>query len=71
MDEHFEPRIGDFGLARDGPIQQFTHVQVSHVTGTAPYLPYEFVKNKKLSTKVDTYSFGMVCIVIYLEVYIL
>lgn len=62
MDPYFEPRIGDFGLAREGPLQEYTHVKVSHVHGTRPYLPDEFLRGKKFSTKVDTYSFGVVSV---------
>lgn len=64
LDPYFEPRIGDFGLAREGPLQEYTHVKVSHVHGTRPYLPDEFLRGNKFSTKVDTYSFGVVCILI-------
>ncbi|CAI6360567.1 unnamed protein product [Macrosiphum euphorbiae] len=60
LDPYFEPRIGDFGLVREGPLQEYTHVKVSHVYGTRPYLPDEFLRGKKFSTKVDTYSFGVV-----------
>lgn len=60
LDANFEPRIGDFGLAREGPHNHYTHMQVSRVHGTRPYLPNEFLRCKKLSTKVDTYSFGVV-----------
>ncbi|XP_044261243.1 serine/threonine-protein kinase pelle [Tribolium madens] len=52
------PRIGDFGLAREGP--QTDYIKVSRIHGTRPYLPDEFMKYKKFSTKVDTYSFGVV-----------
>lgn len=52
------PRIGDFGLAREGP--QTNYVKVSRIHGTRPYLPDEFLRANKLSTKVDTYSFGVV-----------
>uniref|UniRef100_T1HNR1 non-specific serine/threonine protein kinase n=3 Tax=Rhodnius TaxID=13248 RepID=T1HNR1_RHOPR len=60
LDSYLEPKIGDFGLAREGPLQQYTHVKVSRVHGTRPYLPDEFLRAKKFSTKVDTYSFGIV-----------
>lgn len=54
------PRIGDFGLAREGPESDYTHIKVSRIHGTRPYLPDEFLRGKKFSTKVDTYSFGVV-----------
>ncbi|XP_057332944.1 pelle-like serine/threonine-protein kinase pik-1 [Microplitis mediator] len=59
LDKNFEPRIGDFGLAREGPLKDF--MKVSKVHGTRPYLPEEFLRGKILSTKVDTYSYGIVC----------
>nr|CAD7430888.1 unnamed protein product [Timema monikensis] len=60
LDSNFEPRIGDFGLAQVGPAGQYTHMTVSRVHGTRPYLPDEFLRAKVLSTKVDTFSFGIV-----------
>nr|CAD7461533.1 unnamed protein product [Timema tahoe] len=60
LDSNFEPRIGDFGLAQVGPAGQYTHMTVSRVHGTRPYLPDEFLRSKVLSTKVDTFSFGIV-----------
>ncbi|XP_046387837.1 mitogen-activated protein kinase kinase kinase 4-like [Ischnura elegans] len=60
LDQNFEARIGDFGLAREGPNNQYTHIKVSRVHGTRPYLPDEFLRSKKISSKVDTYSFGIV-----------
>lgn len=54
------PKIGDFGLAREGPNTINSSVEVSRVYGTKPYLPAEFIGSRSLSTKVDTYSFGVV-----------
>lgn len=54
------PKIGDFGLAREGPASNDTHVEVSKVCGTKPYLPKDYRESKHLSDKVDTYSFGVV-----------
>lgn len=51
---------GDFGLAREMPTtSEKSYVKVSRVHGTRPYLPDEYLRSKKLSTKVDTYSFGI------------
>ncbi|XP_076278680.1 serine/threonine-protein kinase pelle [Lasioglossum baleicum] len=58
LDKNFEPRIGDFGLAREGPEKD--SMKVSKIHGTRPYLPEEFLHGRKLSTKIDTYSFGIV-----------
>ncbi|KAJ8929909.1 hypothetical protein NQ314_017374 [Rhamnusium bicolor] len=60
LDPNDQPRIGDFGLAREGPQSQYTYIKVSRIHGTRPYLPDEFLRAKKFSTKVDTYSFGVV-----------
>ncbi|PSN38883.1 hypothetical protein C0J52_18970, partial [Blattella germanica] len=62
LDVNFIPRIGDFGLAREGPQDNLTHMKVSRVYGTRPYLPDEFLRGKQMSTKVDTFSFGITMI---------
>ncbi|XP_054741361.1 serine/threonine-protein kinase pelle [Anastrepha obliqua] len=59
LDVCLTPRIGDFGLAREGPAAVSRSVTVSQIYGTKPYLPQEFLRGKKLSTKVDTYSYGV------------
>jgi interleukin-1 receptor-associated kinase 1 len=53
-------RPGDFGLAREGTESLVNLLQVSRVYGTRPYLPLDFISNRQLSPKVDTYSFGIV-----------
>ncbi|XP_032674324.1 pelle-like serine/threonine-protein kinase pik-1 isoform X1 [Odontomachus brunneus] len=61
LDKNFEPKIGDFGLAREGPENDSdSDMQVSRINGTRPYLPEDFLFDKKLSTKIDTYSYGIV-----------
>lgn len=62
------PKIGDFGLVREGSIES---TEVSSVYGTRFYLPMEFLEKKSLSTKIDTYSFGVVLFELYtgLKVY--
>lgn len=35
-------------------------MEVSSVYGTRPYLPIEFLAKRALSTKIDTFSFGVV-----------
>ncbi|XP_053671923.1 serine/threonine-protein kinase pelle [Anopheles nili] len=59
LNEFKQPRIGDFGLTRQGAVQDSAMV-VSRVYGTRPYIPKEFYDRRELSTKVDTYSFGVV-----------
>lgn len=60
LDSNLEPKIGDFGLTREGPPTELTHIVVSHVHGTKYYLPHEYLKSRQLSTKVDIYSYGIV-----------
>lgn len=55
------PKIGDFGLAREG---SFESMEVSRAYGTKPFLPEEFLHERRLSTKVDTYSFGVLLFVL-------
>ena len=55
-----EPKLGDFGLAREGPDVGKSLVEVSKIQGTRPYLPHEYLRSKELSTKVDVYSYGVV-----------
>ncbi|KAL8259174.1 hypothetical protein R6Q59_027127 [Mikania micrantha] len=58
LDDHFQPKIADFGLA------MFQQEDKSHVTtkfaGTLGYTPPEYVLYGHLSDKVDTFSFGIV-----------
>ena len=60
LDCNFQPKLGDFGLAREGPMSPRTSRKVSRVHGTKPYIPDEYLRDKKLSTKVDCYSYGVV-----------
>lgn len=60
LDPFDNAKIGDFGLAREGPQSEYTHMTVSRIHGTRPYLPDDYLRSKKISTKVDTYSFGVV-----------
>lgn len=59
LDNSNQPKIGDFGLAREGNYQDAA-MEVSRVYGTRPYLPKEFLRDHTLSTKVDMFSFGIV-----------
>ncbi len=58
LDRHFEPRIGDFGLARGGAKDE-THRIVTTVKGTQAYLPEDYIRSKELAPAVDTFCYGI------------
>ena len=60
LDRHFEPKIGDFGLARGGPDSNYSFKMVSSVQGTASYLPLDYVRSRHLTLAVDTFCYGIV-----------
>lgn len=64
LDKHLEPKLGDFGLSRDGQIEveatEKCPLIASHIKGTLAYLAPEFITSKILTTKLDVYSYGIV-----------
>lgn len=60
LDDDFQPKIADFGLARFQPEDQ-THVS-TRFAGTLGYTAPEYATLGQLSEKVDTYSFGIVAL---------
>lgn len=58
LDDDFQPKIADFGLARLLP-EDKTHVNTKFA-GTLGYTAPEYAIQGQLSEKVDTYSFGIV-----------
>ncbi|KAL7744358.1 hypothetical protein ACLKA6_001748 [Drosophila palustris] len=65
LDHCLQPKIGDFGLAREGPKSIDAVMEVAKVFGTRIYLPPEFLSSRKLSTGVDIYSFGVVLLEVF------
>ncbi|CAI8596557.1 unnamed protein product [Vicia faba] len=59
LDESYNPKLSDFGLAKLGPIGDKTHVS-TRVMGTYGYCAPEYASTGQLSTKSDVYSFGVV-----------
>ncbi|GAB4857732.1 Probable serine/threonine-protein kinase pbl19 [Ancistrocladus abbreviatus] len=59
LDENFNPKLSDFGLAREGPAGDRSHVTTAPV-GTYGYAAPEYVETGYLSAKSDIYSFGVV-----------
>ncbi|MBA0774344.1 hypothetical protein Gotri_009561 [Gossypium trilobum] len=59
LDSDYNAKLSDFGLARDGPTGDNTHVS-TRVVGTQGYAAPEYVATGRLTPKSDVYSFGVV-----------
>ncbi|XP_040992256.1 probable serine/threonine-protein kinase PBL19 [Juglans microcarpa x Juglans regia] len=59
LDENFEPKLSDFGLAREGPMAGQSHVSTA-VVGTYGYAAPDYIETGHLTTKSDVWSFGVV-----------
>ncbi|XP_068648150.1 probable serine/threonine-protein kinase PBL23 [Aristolochia californica] len=59
LDEDYNPKLSDFGLAKLGPTGDKTHVS-TRVMGTYGYCAPEYAMTGKLTTASDVYSFGVV-----------
>ncbi|RVW99611.1 putative serine/threonine-protein kinase PBL23 [Vitis vinifera] len=59
LDEDFNPKLSDFGLAKVGPTGDNTHVS-TRVMGTYGYCAPEYALTGRLTTMSDVYSFGVV-----------
>nr|KYP44349.1 putative serine/threonine-protein kinase NAK [Cajanus cajan] len=59
LDMNFNAKLSDFGLARDGPVGDATHVS-TQIIGTQGYAAPEYVMTGHLTSKSDVYSFGVV-----------
>ncbi|KAF5476036.1 hypothetical protein F2P56_007782 [Juglans regia] len=59
LDSDYNAKLSDFGLARDGPIGNKSHVS-SRVLGTHGYAAPEYLATGHLTFKTDVYSFGVV-----------
>ncbi|CAA0829728.1 Protein kinase superfamily protein [Striga hermonthica] len=58
LDEHWNAKLSDFGLARLGPSEGMTHVS-TEVAGTMGYAAPEYVRTGHLTSKSDVYSYGV------------
>ncbi|KAL0389268.1 UNVERIFIED_CONTAM: putative serine/threonine-protein kinase PBL3 [Sesamum calycinum] len=59
LDAEFNAKLSDFGLAREGPKGDKTHVS-TRVVGTRGYAAPEYVATGHLTPKSDVYSYGVV-----------
>jgi len=59
LDSNYNAKLSDFGLAKDGPTGDKTHVS-TRVMGTYGYAAPEYVATGHLTTRSDVYSFGVV-----------
>ncbi|XP_047329949.1 serine/threonine-protein kinase PBL34-like [Impatiens glandulifera] len=59
LDADYNSKLSDFGLAKDGPEGDKTHVS-TRVMGTYGYAAPEYVMTGHLTSKSDVYSFGVV-----------
>ncbi|OIV96149.1 hypothetical protein TanjilG_13081 [Lupinus angustifolius] len=57
LDRDFNPKIGDFGLAKLFP-DDITHISTK-IAGTTGYLAPEYALGGQLTMKADVYSFGV------------
>ncbi|KAK8490255.1 hypothetical protein V6N13_139918 [Hibiscus sabdariffa] len=59
LNESFRPKLSDFGLAREGPTGDRTHVSTA-VVGTYGYAAPEYVETGHLTIQSDIWTFGVV-----------
>jgi len=59
LDSHFNAKLSKFGLAKDGPTGDKTHVS-TRIMGTHGYVAPEYVATGHLTTKSDMYNYGVV-----------
>ncbi|KAI4365913.1 hypothetical protein MLD38_021852 [Melastoma candidum] len=59
LDAEYNSKLSDFGLAKEGPTGDRTHVS-TQVMGTQGYAAPEYIATGRLTSRCDVYSFGVV-----------
>ncbi|XP_065878308.1 probable serine/threonine-protein kinase PBL16 [Euphorbia lathyris] len=59
LDPDYNAKLSDFGLAKDGPMGDKTHVS-TRIMGTYGYAAPEYIMTGHLTPRSDVYSFGVV-----------
>ncbi|XP_038880389.1 probable serine/threonine-protein kinase PBL16 isoform X1 [Benincasa hispida] len=59
LDSDYNPKLSDFGLAKDGPVGDKSHVS-TRIMGTYGYAAPEYILTGHLTPRSDVYSFGVV-----------
>ncbi|XP_074338974.1 uncharacterized protein LOC141677107 isoform X2 [Apium graveolens] len=59
IDSNYNAKLSDFGLAKDGPEHEETHVSTL-VRGTFGYLDPQYYHSGSITMKTDVYGFGVV-----------
>uniref|UniRef100_A0A0D9VPS7 Protein kinase domain-containing protein n=1 Tax=Leersia perrieri TaxID=77586 RepID=A0A0D9VPS7_9ORYZ len=59
LDEEFNAKLSDFGLAKDGPVGDKSHVS-TRIMGTYGYAAPEYIMTGHLTAMSDVYSYGVV-----------
>lgn len=59
LDQEYNAKLSDFGLAKDGPVGDKSHVS-TRIMGTYGYAAPEYIMTGHLTPRSDVYSFGVV-----------
>ncbi|MBA0685800.1 hypothetical protein Goari_013446 [Gossypium aridum] len=60
LDEKLNPKLSDFGLAREGPMAGRFNITCDQVVGTYGYAAPDYIETGHLTDKSDVWSFGVV-----------